>query len=62
MSKLSYTYDEAAAESGLTADVLRAAVKSGDLIVSYASTRNPVFRHADLEQYLLGLPNVPPPK
>lgn len=60
MSKLAYTYEEAAEETGLTVGVLRAAVKSSDLIAATASERNPIILHKELERYLENLPPVAP--
>lgn len=60
MSKLAYTYDEAAELVGYSSKVLRTAAAEGTLIVKYGTQTKPVIRHADLEAWLEALPTEAP--
>jgi excisionase family DNA binding protein len=58
--KLAYSYEEAAAALGISAKVLRNAVRDNELVATYVTTRKPVFRAADLEQWLDSKPTERP--
>ena len=59
MDRLAYTYDEAAAQCGVSTMTIRRAVAKGDLIPRYPSSR-PVLTRAELEAWLDRLPAEPP--
>lgn len=51
----------AALASGYSEDVLRLAIRRGDLTARYANTK-PVIRLAELDEWLAALPTEAPPK
>ena len=55
MDKLAYTVDEAAAACGVSADIIRRAIRAKNLPVKYPTSR-PVVLRADLEAWLLAAP------
>lgn len=59
MSKLAYSYEEAAEQVGYSSQTLRRANADGLLIVKYGSKSKPVIRHVDLEAWLESLPEEP---
>lgn len=61
MSKLAYTFEEAAEQSGYSIRTLKQAVADGNLAARYANTKG-VIRHADLDTWLDGLSAEPPTK
>ena len=61
MSKLAYTFEEAAEQSGYSIRTLKQAVADGNLAARYANTKG-VIRHADLDAWLDGLSAEPPTK
>ena len=58
MTKLAYTIQEAAIATGYAEDTIKAAIKRGDLIPSYANTK-PVLRRTELERWLDAMPAEP---
>lgn len=61
MSKIAYTFEEAAEQSGYSIRTLKQHVADGNLMVRYANTKG-VIRHADLEAWLDKLPAEAPSK
>lgn len=57
--KLSYTYEEAAASTGLSARYIRQLVAAGDIAVKYAGTK-PLIQATELEAWLDALPSEAP--
>lgn len=53
--RLSYNVSDAAAAVGVSPDVIRRAVRSGDIPVHYPTSR-PVILRADLEAWLAATP------
>ena len=58
MTKLAYTYQEAAEATGISVEEIKKAVRRGDLIPSYPTTR-PVIRAVELERWLESMPAEP---
>lgn len=56
MSKIAYTYKEAAEETGFSDSTLRRAVASGDLVPRFYGTA-PVFLHEELQGWIEALPS-----
>lgn len=61
MSKIAYTFEEAAEQSGYSIRTLKQAVADGNLAARYANTKG-VIRHADLDDWLDRLPAEAPSK
>lgn len=59
MSKLAYTFEEAAEQAGYSVRTLKQAVADGNLAARYANTKG-VIRHQDLEAWLDRLPAESP--
>lgn len=57
--KLAYTWEEAAEQSGYSIRTLKQAVYDGNLAARYANSKG-VIRHADLDEWLDGLPAEAP--
>ena len=55
---IALTIKDAAAAVGVSADVIRAAIKRGDLIANYPTSR-PVIRVAELDEWLKRRPTEP---
>lgn len=56
---LAFTIDAAAAACGVSPDVIRRAIRTGDLPVKYPTSR-PVIRRADLDAWLEAAPDERP--
>lgn len=61
MAKLSYTPREAAEETGLSEDTIRAAIRAGDLrltpvVVNGRTLKKHIISHGDLEKWLAIMP------
>lgn len=57
ITPVSFSYDTAAAATGFSADVIKRAVKAGDLAVKFVSVkgdlvRKPVIERAELERWV----------
>lgn len=61
MSKLAYTLEEAAEQTGYSVRTLKNQASDGYLIIRYANTKG-VIRHQDLEDWLESLPAESPSK
>lgn len=61
MSKLAYTYEQAAEQTGYSVRTLKQAASDGYLLVKYANTKG-VIRHVDLDAWLDSLPAEAPSK
>jgi hypothetical protein len=59
MSKLAYTYAEAAEATGYSQDVIQRAVSAADMVASYANSK-PVITARELERWVESLPHVSP--
>lgn len=57
--RLAYTYADAAVATGVSIDVIRRAVRVGDLIPSYPTSR-PVLMVEELTEWLRSRPNESP--
>lgn len=60
-TKIAYTFEEAAEQSGYSIRTLKQAVTDGNLAARYANTKG-VIRHADLDAWLDALPAEGPVK
>ena len=61
MSKIAYTFEEAAEQCGYSVRTLKQHVADGNLAARYANTKG-VIRHEDLANWLDGLPAESPSK
>ena len=61
MSKLAYTFEEAAEQSGYSIRTLKQQVADGHLMARYANSKG-VIRHDDLATWLDSLPAEAPAK
>jgi len=61
MSKLAYTFEEAAEQSGYSIRTLKQHVTNGNLAARYANSKA-VIRHDDLAEWLNSLPAEAPSK
>lgn len=61
MSKLAYTFEEAAEQSGYSIRTLKQHVANGNLAARYANSKA-VIRHDDLAEWLDSLPAEAPTK
>jgi hypothetical protein len=61
MSKIAYTFEEAAEQAGYSVRTLKQQVADGKLVARYANSKG-VIRHADLDAWLDGLSAEPPTK
>lgn len=61
MSKLAYSFEEAAEQTGYSVRTLKNHAANGELIVRYANTKG-VIRHDDLVDWLENLPAESPSK
>ena len=61
MSKIAYSFEEAAEQSGYSIRTLKQHVADGNLMARYANTKG-VIRHADLEAWIDKLPAEAPSK
>ena len=61
MSKLAYTWEEAAEQSGYSVRTLKQQVADGNLMARYANSKG-VIRHEDLADWLDQLPAEAPSK
>jgi hypothetical protein len=59
MSKLAFTFEEAAEACGYSVRTLKTAAANSELIVKYANSKG-VIRTADLDAWLDQLPAEPP--
>jgi len=62
MSKLAYTFEEAAEACGYSVRTLKTAAANSELLVKYATKTKGVIRAADLDDWLDRLPAEPPTK
>lgn len=58
MPQLSYNIKQAAEVTGMSRDVIGAAIKRGDLIAHYPTSR-PVILHEELEAWIKSTPTEP---
>ena len=61
MSKLAYSFEEAAEQTGYSVRTLKNHAANGDLIVRYANSKG-VIRHDELKEWLANLPAEAPSK
>jgi len=61
MSKIAYTFEEAAEQSGYSIRTLKQHVADGNLAARYANSKG-VIRHEDLANWLDSLPAEAPAK
>lgn len=61
MSKLAYTFEEAAEQCGYSVRTLKQQVADGNLAARYANTKG-IIRHDDLAEWLDSLPAEAPAK
>lgn len=59
MTKLAYSFEEAAEQTGYSIRTLKHHAANGDLIVRYANTKG-VIRHDELNDWLANLPAESP--
>lgn len=59
MSKLAYTLDEAAEACGVSREVIRQAIRAGDLVQVFPTSR-PVILREDLERWITSKPTEHP--
>lgn len=59
--KKAFTIQEAAAAYGVSADVVRAHIKRGELAARYPTSR-PIIDAAELDNWFNALPSTPPRK
>jgi hypothetical protein len=57
MNRISYTYAEAAEACGVSKDVIRGAVRRGDLVAHYPTAR-PVILADDLRDWMTATPTA----
>lgn len=57
--KMAYTVQEAAAAYGVSADVIRAHIRAGNLAARYPSSR-PILGSEELKDWFDSLPSEPP--
>lgn len=57
--KLAYTIAEAAEAVGVSTDVIRRAIRRGDLVASYITSR-PVIAVSELEAWIAAAPTTSP--
>ena len=58
MSKLAFSFEEAAAATGYSIDTIRRAVRNNELVARYANTK-PVITVAELSEWLESLSTEP---
>jgi hypothetical protein len=58
-ARIAYTYADAAEATGVSIDVIRRAVRAGDLVPAYPTTR-PVLLADDLRDWLRACPSESP--
>lgn len=59
-SRLAYPLPEAAEQVGYSDEILRLAIRRGELDASYGTTRKPVIRATELLRWLDSLPTEKP--
>lgn len=59
-AKLAYSISEAAQQVSLSDDVIRIAIKRGDLAASWPTRTKPVIRATELSRWLDALPTEKP--
>lgn len=59
-TKLAYTLSEAAEQVGYSDEILRQAIRRGELDASYGTVRKPVIRATELVRWLDALPTEKP--
>lgn len=58
MAQTSYNITQAAAEFGLSRDVISNAIKTGDLVAHYPTSR-PLLFHEEIEAWIKSTPTEP---